>query len=91
MVSRHMELSDREFILDPSRWPAWPALPLRRSIAGRGPESGILMNGKFTIYIVNMFHLADMTPLQVEQVLASCKKYEYASVDALLSDGWQVD
>jgi hypothetical protein len=79
-------ISDKGFILDPNQWPSWPFLPLKRS-TDHWPETGFMMEGKFTIYVLNMFSLSSMNEVE----FANCKKYEYPNVDALLADRWIVD
>ncbi len=89
-IQRQDPPSDREFILNPDLWPAWPYLPLKRYPKGRsGPEVCLLVATERpyeALYAHNLFHL----PPTRDEFLAG-KKYVYETVDALLADGWIVD
>jgi hypothetical protein len=70
------------------RWPYWPFCPIvRRSDNGGAPEAAVV-------------HANDVTRVVVSNVFALPKTYEefeklphqqYASVEAIIDDGWEVD
>jgi hypothetical protein len=85
-------ISDKEFICDPSRWPQWPFLPMKRTLKDSSwPECGFLFEGKWIIYLYNIFKLSTLSSEEAKKALMECTKYEYSDVDALLADGWIID
>lgn len=86
---------DREMILSPDKWPAWPALPIKRYSGSRMPECCVIFAPRedaigtpIKVYNANLYELAD---------LARSNRWpppvlkEYPNVGALLADGWVVD
>jgi len=80
---------DKQFIKNPSKWPNWPFLPLRKRDDGQHfPfRVGLLIesnepNWQSTVYVDgNLFNLE----------LTKTEKKVYASVDEMLNDGWEID
>lgn len=86
-------LTDAEMIGDPDRWPRWPVLPVKRRVGGDSVMGIVFADADLrdrhpAVYELNMYH--------IEGTVAECKakakaKHEYASIDALVTDGWVVD
>jgi hypothetical protein len=77
--------TDREWILDPNRWPKWPLCPMKKRGAN---ECGVIVgdpdkNGKvFFVEGANIWHYdEDYSRAHGRPVM----------VDDLLADGWVVD
>ena len=81
-----MTVDDKNFILDPTRWPNWPILPMknidRQEIGVMRAVQEELGN---TIYLINMWEIKENTDW------TKVPKKTYLSIDALLADGWIVD
>lgn len=82
-------LTDREFLLDPNRWPQWPHLPMKR-IVNHDREQGVIfgdptkMGNDWCVWFVlgaNLWHLKDDT----------YKQGQYEKIDDLLNAGWKID
>ena len=74
-----------EFLKQPKRWGCWPACPVKRYVKqGEWPDMGVVLADGWIVYRVNLFMLT-------KEQLDSCEKHEYDSVEALVSDGWEVD
>jgi hypothetical protein len=77
-------------ISDPSRWPCWPFLPLKRPKAGGTwpPDMGLLWagSGGLTVHACN---LLVVPPTAAE--FRSLPSQTYASAEEMLDDGWLVD
>ena len=72
----------------PERWPRWPVLPVVR-----GPvDAGVVIHGGAeaapTVYIVNLYSLK---PGLLVPQLKDRPKHVYATLEAMLADGWRVD
>jgi hypothetical protein len=90
-------LTDKEIVLDPNEWPAWPFLPFTRKLLPlthkkRGWQEdncGFMIEQQnfppFIIYIGSFYRYA-MDELPLEKF----KKIKYKTIDELLKD-WQVD
>lgn len=78
--------NDREFILDPLKWPCWPLLPVkRRNNKLEDYNLGTMVaDGSFTVYHE---YLDNMKLNNYKNGTRS----EYKTVDELLADGWRVD
>ena len=77
---------ERKMMLDHEKWPCWPFLPVKRRNHKVEPNIGVMCASKedrWTVYHINMFDMP--------RDLATASKSEYATVDALLADGWVVD
>lgn len=74
-----MSIDHKAFIGEPSRWPMWPYLPLKRW------RDGELDCGHITV--------TDTTTVKVDLPGDGehCRVIHYADVDALLADGWRID
>ncbi len=75
-------------MVDTESWPQWPYLPVKRYDSSMENNNlGILvdlLDGKhWTVYHVNLY--------DIPQDLRTARRTEYATVDALLADGWVVD
>ncbi len=82
---------DRQFILNPSEWPLWPFLPLKRRDHNLDMKNlGLLVAAQrdegFTVHHVCLHDL----PMSREAFHAAPKTH-YPTADALLADGWVVD
>jgi hypothetical protein len=81
------EESEAKMIKTPNDWPRWPVLPLKRNREKAEFETAVLFEDKYhaagtpRVYLSNMY-------AKVEE---STKYIDYASVDALLNDGWRID
>jgi hypothetical protein len=78
---------DRQFINDPDRWPAWPALPMKRSHDLPAPHAGVMFADtvpvKPIVYLANVWHLpSDFSVIP---------KKEYKTLEEMQADGWWVD
>jgi len=81
-----MTVDDKNFILDPTRWPNWPILPMKNIDR---QECGVMraVQGELgtTIYLINMWEIKkDIDWVKVP-------KKTYLDIDALLADGWEID
>ena len=88
----------RNFIAKAELWPNWPILPMKRW--GPRPEHGVLLAasdetrypGEKIIPVIVMVDLfAIPHGMSVDEIYARFPKKEFASMDALLADGWIVD
>lgn len=83
------DIRDVAMILNPHLWPTWPILPVkRRGQSGGGLSVGVVLDdGKSTtVFHTNLFDLP-----KCEEDWAGCAKTIYASVAAMVADGWVVD
>ncbi len=81
-----LEQRSLEFMKTPGKWPAWPFLPLKRSLDQR-PCMGLLIESDGNVLpVVILRNLFDY-----ETPLSKCQKVEYDSLEALVADGWRVD
>ena len=84
----------KEWIENPiANWATFPFLPMKRYGDGMecrvllSPGSGFGKGGKYELLEVNLFSLTDMT----EKEIKNLPRITYATVDAMLEDGWLVD
>ena len=80
-----LEERDKAMILDESRWPIWPVLPMKhrtRREPGGFTVTGIMTTGEPTKILVGTLGITDWKTAPVE---------EFATVDELLANGWIVD
>ena len=80
-----MDKDDLAMMRDSNRWPLWPRLPVKRPKGdGQMPELGVMLHdrGKAAprIYLASVYE--DLSKVAVK---------EYASLEAVVADGWQVD
>lgn len=83
------EREDAEMIANPDRWPAWPILPVkRRGWMDDDCNLGVVLDEgtRSTVYHVNICDL----PKTQEGWIGAAKTH-YATVEAMLKDGWIVD
>jgi hypothetical protein len=80
---------DKKFILNPSKWPNWPILPMKKS-DGHGDNSYALLveigagdTWQRTLYLNAV--------LFAVKGLNEYEKKVYDSIDAMLNDGWIID
>src|SRR5438874_1185855 len=80
---------------DPTRWPAWPFLPLVRRRPGRDDECGLLFDFRgtdgrtgysATVFLCNLF----LVPDSVAEFLALPKEV-FDTVEEVVLAGWVVD
>jgi len=82
--------TDRDWILDPNKWPNWPACPMVNRKAGGAPNTALIMGDptkmgdKWHVWFVPGGNIWRMDPEQI-------KKGSYEPLDAILADGWEVD
>lgn len=84
------EVSDKEFIEDPSRWPYWPLLPVKKRIEGGFPwQCGIIqaVEGQLSTIVLDV----TIWDKNLEEKIGSAEKKAYPSVDEMLADGWMCD
>jgi hypothetical protein len=82
-------MTDLEMLKNPDKWPAWPRLPLviRHPARVSDPMTvGFLLgdppsDGTYTVWFGNVF----------DPVYPTQPKKQYATVEELLKDGWEVD
>lgn len=90
MKTKTRTLDDAQMIRDPDRWPAWPFLPLkRRDNSLESKNLAVLCaDGKdtYTLYHVYLFDLP-----KSPEGWKNSPQTTYASIEALLQDGWIVD
>lgn len=84
---------DLAFMKEPTRWPAWPFLPMKKPNKEQGwPDNGVLLDsgelGKGTKVepIIYRFNIFGDVPFDRSKIT---KKYD--SLEAVQADGWQVD
>ena len=89
---------DKQMIMDPTSWPAWPYLPLKR-------KNNSLEDGNLGVMLATqehadavkgtrpfcIFHVYMFAPPKGKEEWDAAKRTEYANLDALLADGWIVD
>lgn len=88
---RQKEPTEKEFMQNPSLWPRWPILPVKRS---KDRKHGVLAEFgmpdrpeiKPIIYLANLFDLSDKVT-----DFSKLPKLEYDTFDDLINDGWVVD
>lgn len=78
----------REMINKPESWPSWPFLPVKRlDHSLENKNLGVLIDehdGIKTVVHVNFFDLP-------QNGLENKPRTEYANLDAMIADGWQLD
>src|SRR6266567_549596 len=81
-------------IVEPTRWPLWPLLPLRR-VNSAGVELGLLYDARgvqnlygysTTVFLTNMFEMPDN-----DAEFLKLPRHVYDSFEELLDAGWRVD
>ena len=81
---------DLEMMRRSNLWPSSPFLPVKRHKAmtpGDPPMTGLMVESeKNSVFLVNMFRLLDQPDL-----LDTCTRLQYTSLEALHADGWVVD
>ena len=80
---------DLRMIMDPSLWPRWPLLPLKRHKKDYSmPDMGCMCEGaledRFVIYEINCWHPKE-TPLPWPEIA------RYNTAEELIADGWKID
>lgn len=73
----------------PRRWPLRPYLPLKRYDPDGGlPQTGTLIEqGGPVVYLVHVYELAELPSTRFGEI----EQVEYASLEAIFDDEWQVD
>lgn len=80
-------MKDLQMIENPDNWPAWPYLPMKRYVEGKGLQTRLLWLGRpNTLFEANLFHL----PKTKEEFLL-LPHQEYSSPEEILQEGWVVD
>lgn len=96
---RRADARDETMIQRPLEWPSHPLLPVKRAAKqdapGGWPELGFLCDipkYRLTVFEHNMFSLGELPGDTYGEKLAAVEvKHVYATLDALLDDGWYVD
>lgn len=87
---------DIEMMRRPLNWPRWPVLPLKRRKDG-DMECGVLFSAsaapgaKPAVYKVGLHRIDGKAGETWGEVLGRYEKYEYDNLQAVISDGWEVD
>ena len=89
-TKERQENKDLAMMSDPSKWPYWPWLPMKRYVA-EGQEMAVLHADAFAdqpnpLYKVNLFAIKTYFPTEEME-----KTQVYKNFDAMLVDGWKVD
>ena len=85
-----VDRDDLKMMRSPGRWPAWPFLPVKRTVDGE-QECAVMveesMSGTATpiVYLVNLFALKEAGSL------SKVENRRYESLEAVVADGWVVD
>jgi hypothetical protein len=84
------ENQDLVMMADPSKWPCWPWLPMKRDRAG-DRETAVLHADDFPdkpayLYKINLFEIRSYFPTPEME-----KTQQYDNFAAMLVDGWKVD
>ena len=82
----HIVGNHRAMMDSPNYWQRWPLLPIKRD-RHRWPDSevGVLLDRRpIKVYLCNMWAIPEDTREGTPSI-------EYASIDAVLADGWIVD
>jgi len=85
---REPDVRDREMMSDPTTWPNWPLLPVKR-YEDNDIECAVIraVQGQMTwVVCVSFWGLVDKS-----ETLEGAKVLKYESLDKLLADGWVVD
>jgi len=83
-------IDDLAILKDPRQW-TWMVCPVksRTKTADRGwPMMGIVLPRRPTVYIKNLFELRTG---ELDPQLADVEKFEYATFEEMVADGWVVD
>lgn len=82
---------DREMILNPLRWPLL-VLPLVRKTETYGTDSDLAVFAPgLSVRVIKPDEPIEIRLCNMYGDLKDAPRKEYANVDALLADGWQVD
>jgi len=83
-------MTDKEMMENPSKWPKWPVLPVKKHAVGvPEPEVGLMAAGRPTqVYRIGLY---DLQGGVLADVLADVPYDEYTSVDDVVAAGWIVD
>lgn len=93
-VKARLAAEMRQMLRETARWPWYPLLPVKNHKeeyreADGFPKVGLLADGHLdppVVFLVNMLAVADG-----EAALKDAPVKKYASVDAMIEDGWMVD
>lgn len=84
------ERKDKAFLVDANQWPRWPLQTIKR-YHNHDIECGVVAEGRWTVYLVNVFALSNGTLKDLLFDNKEVKRIEYPTVDELLAAGWMVD
>ena len=83
---------DVELANNPSAWPRWPVLPLKRA-TDSWPELGFIVEvgTRSTVYLHAMYDLDRLEGENLTEKMTHVKKKVYVTQDEMFNDGWIVD
>jgi hypothetical protein len=94
-MTRASHATHKEMINTPTRWPAWPLLPLVQRKNGH-TDYGIITPDypnvviKALVFFVNSTEVV-LTQLDNDGEVPGMEIIRYQDVDAMLDDSWEVD
>ena len=80
----------KRVILNPGHWPLL-VLPLKRYVKGSGQECAIFTGGSLIALTIPEDAPIEIYIGTIFEPLRNLPRKQYANVDALLDDGWEVD
>jgi hypothetical protein len=97
-AGEHTRADHVKMLQDPFRWSYWPVIPLKRPKVRDEigfPQIGIYMDPTVSkqghkVFEMNLLEI-DNKKTWSENFAQAKQKFEYASLDELLDDGWEVD
>jgi hypothetical protein len=82
---------DLDMLKSPGRWSAWPVLPVKRDVGADFPELGLVVENVATRPVVYIQNLFSLKPGPLGPQVTGCVEHVYATLEAMLADGWVVD
>lgn len=88
---------DSDMIDDPTKWPQWPWLPVKRFDTNNRLECAVVYADDSTnVIFAGLFSIDEaMEPIpsmpSLRRLKADVKQLKYPSVAALVADGWMAD
>lgn len=85
-VQKHRRDQDLHMLNHPDIWPAFPFLPVKRYVEGRLDCRVIWAGTPLKVVEASLFALPG-----TEEEFTTLPHIDYASTEAIVSDGWTVD